>query len=457
MKNESNVRVYGPKKFKDEILDKKNTVNRVADKMKIMNSVELFAGAGGLALGIAKAGFHHKAIVEWNKEACETIRRNQVAQSISKGWPLHHLDVSLFDFNILGSDIDLLAGGPPCQPFSLGGKHLGEEDARNMFPEMFRAVLELKPKAILIENVRGLGRQSFSDYFNYILAQLKYPEIFRKEKETWQTHSNRLKKHIKSGSKSGLTYNVDYKVLNAADYGVPQCRERLFIVAFRSDLNVQWRFPSPTHSFESLIHDQWIGVEYWDRHLIGICNTSIPNVRHLNKIKSLFEAETNNGLLPWKTVRDAISDLPNPVSSLEARFIPNHVHIPGARSYPGHTGSSLDAPAKTLKAGSHGVPGGENMLAYSNGKVRYFTVRECARLQTFSDDYVFPEVWGTAVKQLGNAVPVRLAEILARSISSKLNTHMKFNSKYKSIDTMPSTPNSPNDNYIISMQAKVNK
>jgi DNA (cytosine-5)-methyltransferase 1 len=124
-------------------------------------------------------------------------------------------------------------------------------------------------------------------------------------------------------------------------------------------------------------------------------------------------------LEPWRTVRDAISDLPDPIG--HKNEIPNHRYIPGARVYPGHTGSPLDEPAKTLKAGDHGVPGGENMLVYPNGKVRYFTVRESARLQTFPDDFIFEGTWGEAMRQLGNAVPVKLGQIIANSVKERLS------------------------------------
>jgi DNA (cytosine-5)-methyltransferase 1 len=124
-------------------------------------------------------------------------------------------------------------------------------------------------------------------------------------------------------------------------------------------------------------------------------------------------------MLPWMTVRDAIADLPEPVEHSD-NGVPNHTLNPGARSYPGHTGSPFELPAKTLKAGDHGVPGGENMLRRSDGSVRYFTVREAARLQTFPDDFIFPGSWTETMRQLGNAVPVRLGEVVARSVADSL-------------------------------------
>lgn len=115
--------------------------------------------------------------------------------------------------------------------------------------------------------------------------------------------------------------------------------------------------------------------------------------------------------------------LPDPEAHPRASSrILNHRFQPGARSYPGHTGSPIDEPAKTLKAGDHGVPGGENMLRLPGGSIRYFSVRESARLQTFPDDYLFRGSWMETMRQLGNAVPVRLAEVVARSIKDQLET-----------------------------------
>jgi len=124
-------------------------------------------------------------------------------------------------------------------------------------------------------------------------------------------------------------------------------------------------------------------------------------------------------LLPWQTVRDAISDLPDPEQHPTLLY-QAHKFQPGARSYPGHTGSPLDEPAKALKAGDHGVPGGENMLRRVDGSIRYFTVRECARIQTFPDEFIFEGSWGEIMRQLGNAVPVRLAHHVADAVCTQL-------------------------------------
>ena len=123
---------------------------------------------------------------------------------------------------------------------------------------------------------------------------------------------------------------------------------------------------------------------------------------------------------PWLTVRDALIGLPKPRVLGTEEWL-NHALIPGARSYPGHTGSPQDEPSKTLKAGDHGVPGGENTILLDDHTIRYLTVREAARIQTFPDDYFFPGAWTESMRQLGNAVPVKLAETVAKNIREHLS------------------------------------
>jgi len=388
-----------------------------------MRSVELFAGAGGLAIGMSNAGFEHAAVIEWDHNACETFRENQRHHMSSiEEWPLYEGDVRDFRYEHL-NHVMVVSGGPPCQPFSLGGKHRGYTDKRDMFPEAVRAVRELRPMAFIFENVKGLMRETFADYFEYVQLQLSYPGFTPRNSEDWKEHRARLEKHHTSG-RSKSEYNVVFRLLNAADYGVPQRRERVFLVGFRSDLCVKWSFPEASHSHDALLRSQWITGDYWDRHKIA--KRERPQLAgrvagRLEKLRSsaLFE----DYKLPWITVRDAISDLPDPVKHSRSG-IANHMLNPGARIYPGHTGSPLDEPAKTLKAGDHGVPGGENMLARADGSVRYFTVREAARLQTFPDKYTFSGPWSEAMRQLGNAVPVRLAECIAKSVAQPLR-HIK--------------------------------
>jgi len=386
-----------------------------------MSSIELFAGAGGLAIGMVNAGFQHSAVVEWNEDACQTIRENiDHYEAGGSSFDLYMGDVRDFDFGPYAGQVEVVSGGPPCQPFSLGGKHQGFLDERDMFPAAVGAVNQTMPKAFIFENVKGLLRQSFSSYFEYIYLQLSYPEITRLPGEAWNAHLARLE-NIHSSGRAKPTYNVLFRLLNAADYGVPQKRERVFLVGFRSDLEIQWSFPEPTHSEDSLLISKWVTGEYWDRHKIAkAARPELPPRLRSRVARLEFLAPGINTKLPWMTVRDAISDLPDP-EKCASPVIPNHVFSPGARAYKGHTGSPYDEPSKTLKAGAHGVPGGENMLVRDDGTVRYFTVREAARLQTFPDDYVFHGAWSEAMRQLGNAVPVRLAEAVAGSVAKSLH------------------------------------
>lgn len=377
-----------------------------------LTTLELFAGAGGLALGGSAAGLEHLGVIEHDHDACETIRANQRARiSPATHWPLLQADVHQIDFR-QWEGVEMITGGPPCQPFSIGGKHRGRDDRRNLFPEAIRAVRETSPRAFVFENVRGLTRAAFADYFHYIVLQLTYPELRSNESEDWREHLARLEKHHTRGATiTGLQYRVVPRVLNAADYGVPQKRYRVFIVGFRTDVQQAWSFPEPSHSAAALARAKATGA-YWERHQVpSRCRTESLS-GHADSLDALMTQ-------PWRTVRDAITDLPDPTAP-EANSDPNHVFQPGARAYIGHTGSTLDEPGKTLKAGDHGVPGGENMLRYPDGRLRYFTVRESARLQTFPDTYVFTSSWTENMRQLGNAVPVELAGAVIRSVAKCL-------------------------------------
>jgi DNA (cytosine-5)-methyltransferase 1 len=213
-----------------------------------MKSIELFAGAGGLALATANAGFHHKAVLEWNPNACATLRQNQeVGLSQLRGARIVEGDISEVDFAEFAGSVDLVSGGPPCQPFSIGGKHEGMDDNRNLFPHAIRAVREIAPKAFLFENVKGLLRDSFTNHYQYIVHQLTYPEMTRKGDEEWTDHLARLEKAVTKGCTNSVKYNVIFQLMNAANFGVPQHRHRVLIVGIRSDLKLQYSFPQQTH------------------------------------------------------------------------------------------------------------------------------------------------------------------------------------------------------------------
>lgn len=382
-----------------------------------MESIELFTGAGGLAIGTHVAGFHHRALVEWDRNACDTLRENVRRGSLAgiADWEIIEGDVREESFRSL-EGIDLVAGGVPCQPFSIGGRHRGMFDHRDMFPQFIRVVREVKPRAFLIENVKGIARPGFRNYLAYVHLQLSYPTVLRRRSETWDTHLKRLEATHTRGSRVALSYQVVYRVLNAADFGVPQVRERFFMVGIRSDLGVSWHFPVATHGKGALIREQTVTGDYWRRHGIDRPDPR-PVVTASGAQQALFAVPQ----APWRTVRDALCGLPEPNSSDAGHEFQNHVLRLGARAYPGHSGSPLDLPSKTLKAGVHGVPGGENMLRRDDGTVRYYTAREAARIQTFPDSWVFRGAWSEEMRQIGNAVPVQVAEILGRSLRVALS------------------------------------
>ena len=378
-----------------------------------------------MALGLHEAGFDHLALVENDSKACDTLKHNSQSiehcSSFWKAWnekAVFLKDVRQLDLSsIPGSDsLDLIAGGPPCQPFSLGGVHAGMNDSRNMFPAALDIVRSCMPRLVLFENVAGLLRKSFSPYFDYVEMQLGDPMSIPNKNESWMEHANRLVKRRQS--RFSLGYHVTRQLLNSADFGVPQIRKRVVLMAIRSDL-AEFPLPEllPTHSEASLHHSQYNSGEYWERHGIAPPDGFLTSKLSVESGQDFCKGTR---LKPWQTVRDAIQGLPIPIEGKSHPGILNHIGIPGARAYPGHTGSDIDRPSKTIKAGVHGVCGGEAMIRYHDGSLRYMTVRESARIQTFPDDYEFLGARSHAMKHIGNAVPVRLA--------TTIGLHMRFHS-----------------------------
>ncbi len=392
-----------------------------AKKAQRPRSLELFAGGGGMALGLHAAGFEHEALVEFEPKACDTLLHNATAWQRRNGsvppWKpgaVRFGDVREFDVSsaLCGGPIDLVAGGPPCQPFSLGGVHAGMADSRNMFPAALELVRELRPSLVLFENVAGLLRASFLPYFEYVEMQLQDPTCVTKKEESWAQHRDRLSR--RRPKRSTLRYIVTRQLVNAADFGVPQVRKRVLLMAIRSDVADT---PIPplraTHSENVLLSEQCVSGLYWERHgvdRLDSCRCSS------SRIERLSESTDQPALMPWRTVRDAIAGLPPPIDGAESPGVSNHVGVPGARSYPGHTGSAIDWPSKTIKAGVHGVCGGEAMIRLSDDTLRYMTVREAARVQTFPDDYEFVGARSHAMRLIGNAVPVDLAAVVGKHV-----------------------------------------
>lgn len=319
---------------------------RMLPKFNKPTVLELFAGGGGLALGFSRAGFACTALVEWNIAACQTLRNNFPCAAILQ------TDVRQLDFSAYRG-CDVVAGGPPCQPFSIAGKSAASADPRDMFPHAIRAVAQIQPRAFLFENVPGLMRPAFSQYLNYILLRLQYPNI----EMTGDVDADTVRLQT-AKAETQPTYDVQFRLLDAADFGVPQHRRRLIIVG----------------------------------------------VAHGQKAYT------------WPTTRPQVN-IATALSGLKSA--PDHTPMTRiARSYPGHTGSRVDQPSKTIKATGGG---GENMLVLPDGTVRHMTVHEAKLIQTFPSDYYFAGGDREAIRQIGNAVPVALAELLALNLRLVLN------------------------------------
>lgn len=269
-----------------------------------MRSVELFSGCGGLALGTARAGFKHALMVEWNDDACDTLAWNKrLGVEHAKHWPVRKGDVRDIDWTVIGS-AGLVAGGPPCQPFSIGGKHRGNEDARDMWPEAVRAVRELAPSAFLFENVRGLARPAFAEYLEWITAHLSTPSLERRAGEDHAAHLARLRR-----ATSRVEYDVRVLKVNAADYGAAQKRNRVVIAGIRRQLGFELGDFAPTHSREKLLWDQWITGEYWKRHGLKAKGREPQNDGDRKLVALLRGRLLAPAGQPWRTVRDALFGL----------------------------------------------------------------------------------------------------------------------------------------------------
>ncbi|MCQ4161266.1 DNA (cytosine-5-)-methyltransferase [Roseomonas sp. GC11] len=377
-----------------------------------MRSAELFSGCGGLALGMSRAGYEHALMAEYDHDAVETVKHNK-AKGVEHvaSWPVSAIqDVRQIDWQPLASTLTVISGGPPCQPFGIGGKKRGHEDDRDMWPEAIRAIREARPDGFLFENVRNLTGPRFRSYLDWIVLHLTHPGLPRGEGETYAGHLERL-----SQFQGGEEYRVLWQVVNAADYGAPQIRHRVLIFGVAAHLGIAPATMTPTHSRDRLLWDQFITGDYWKRHRMKP-QSEPADSRDLARVARLRLLKEPPAGKPWMTVRDALNGLGEPNGRN------NHIPQPGARVYPGHTGSPLDLPSKALKAGDHGVPGGENMMVKEDGTVRYFTTREAARLVGLPDDYAFPRSWTESMRQLGNAVPAQLGEAAGRWLKEMLTS-----------------------------------
>ncbi len=330
-------------------------------------SIELFAGAGGLALGMEKAGFRHILLNEVDHDACATLRYNRPA------WRVEENDVRNIPFAQFANQIDFLSGGFPCQAFSYAGKQGGFNDTRGtLFFELARAVQEIRPKVFMGENVKGLTAHDGG--------------------KTLETIKNVI-------SELGYTL-IEPRVLRAIQYQVPQKRERLILIAIRNDFaeHVRFHWPEPYHRIMTL-QDAFYKGELYD--------TDVPisaGQKYPPKKQKVMEQIPMGGY--WK-------DLP---IEIQKEYMGGSFHLEG-----GKTGMarrlSLHEPSLTLTCS----PAQKQTERCHPVETRPLTVREYARIQTFPDQWSFSGSLSSQYKQIGNAVPVNLAHAIGRSLIRLLN------------------------------------
>lgn len=372
-------------------------------------ALELFAGAGGLALGFHEAGFKILDLLESNESCCETLRDNADRLGWTAPGELDARDVRSVDFTRYQGRVTVLTAGAPCQPFSRAGNRRGHYDERNALPEVIRAVAETRPQAFVIENVRGLLFSDSIGYLRSIVAQLRNPSAEGSASPLGQDLC-----HLYAAPPSNADeFRVSYRLLDAADFGLAQHRPRLFIVGIRAD-QPPFEWPEGHHSRSSLIEDLR-GEEYWRDH------SDVSQAARRRARAGLPKAPLKRCGDRWLTLRDVLVQLGPPAAAAAAND-PSHVLVRGARLYGKHTGSRIDWVAKTVKAGVHGSPGGEHIVVSTPNRFRYLTVRECAVLQGFPPDYRLPEKRTPAMRQLGNAVPVHVARAIALKLNEALDT-----------------------------------
>ncbi len=342
-------------------------------------SLELFAGAGGLAIGMEKAGFDSMLLNEIDKDACKTLRTNRPQWNVVEG------DVSQVNFSAYQDKVDILAGGFPCQAFSYAGKKLGFEDTRGtLFFEFARAVQETNPKVILAENVRGILKHDHGKTIETITSII---------------------------DELGYTL-VSPRVLKAIFYQVPQKRERLIIVGIRKDLapQVEFCWPSPYSRIMTMKDALKAG------ELFATDVPASPGQTYPKRKAEILSLIPQGGY--WR-------DLPD---ELQQEYMQKSYFLGG-----GKTGMARrlawDEPSLTLTC----APAQKQTERCHPEETRPLTVREYARVQTFPDDWSFSGSLTAQYKQIGNAVPVNLAYAISRSLIELLNDIEKLELGNKNI------------------------
>ena len=312
-----------------------------------MRSIEFCAGAGGQALGLEQASFAHEALVEIEPDFAKTLRLNRPQ------WDVRTADMNEFDGRPF-KGVDLLAGGLPCPPFSIAGKQLGERDERNLFPAAIRLIDEIRPKAVMIENVRGFLSAVFEDYRLQLKAQL-----------------------------AKLGYHADWRLLNSSDFGVPQLRPRVVIIALRKDLVDAFDWP------DVLPHNP-------------------PSVGEV--LKDLMAANGWQGATRWAKQADDIA--PTIVGGSKKHGGPDLGPTRARRAW-----AAMGVEGRSL--------GDAAPLADFCGMPR-LTLRMVARLQGFPDSWQFHGRKTTAYRQVGNAFPPPVAKAVATKLRIALAANRMF-------------------------------
>lgn len=336
--------------------------------------LELFAGAGGLAIGLEKAGLKCSALNEIDKWACQTLRKNRPNWNVLEG------DIKEFDFSSYKGKVDIVTGGFPCQAFSYAGKKLGFEDARGtLFYEFARVVDEVQPAICIGENVRGLLSHDKGRTLEGMISIL-----------------------------DELGYNVitPVKVLKAINYKVPQKRERLILVGVRKDISIDYEYPLPYDKIYNLSDALKKGDLY---------NCDVPKsqgTKYPEHKKKVLDLVPQKGY--WR-------DLP---IDIQKKYMQKSFYLGG-----GKTGMARrigwDEPCLTLTCS----PAQKQTERCHPEETRPFTVREYARIQTFPDEWKFEGSISQQYKQIGNAVPVNLAKELGYSLINFLNQYYEKSNK----------------------------
>lgn len=327
-----------------------------------MKTIDLFSGPGGLSIGLRRAGFDVEACVEFKRDAVETYSRHH-PEAIH-----YNLDIREIDFTPHRQKIDFVVGGPPCQPFSIGGLRRTSEDSRNMIPDFLRCLNEIQPTVFLMENVPGLAGKKARPYFDSIISRM-----------------------------SIMGYKLNWAVLNLADYGVPQKRRRLFILGCKTAL---LRFPVPTHGPK----------------------TGRPYVSALDILGPDPIGEAPNSPVKYAKYPDL---RPSPyaghIYNGGGRPIdpdgPCHTILASSGGYKTHW---IDTQGIAPKYHAHLKAGGEPWQGYVPG-ARRLSVEECAIVQTFPCNLQFAGAKSSQYTQIGDAVPPKFAFVLSQSIFSQLN------------------------------------